>query len=89
MQEVGGSIPPGSTNNVVFHRDARIMNKMGRILMWVGAVITAVGLVVGFSTMFAGNNALAKYFLMFIPVGFLLVFTGLVTVVLSGPERQE
>jgi len=46
---------------------------------YVGAVIVAIGMVAGFTFMFLGNDPLTKVFLGMIPVGFLILFVGVVT----------
>ena len=55
--------------------------------MIVGGMVTIVSLVAGFAAMFTGAQDAAKIFLTLIPVGFLMLFAGLVTVVLSGPAK--
>lgn len=56
-----------------------------KILMqvpYLGIGIVAVGIVGGFGYLFAGNDDMAKLFLMIIPVGFLILFVGVVTNIL-------
>lgn len=55
------------------------MHRFGVILLIVGAVLTAVGLVAGFGFMFAGEDELAKLLLAAVPIGFLTGFAGVVT----------
>jgi len=64
--------------------------KLGRILVVVGLVITALSLAIGFTTMMMAKPE-AKFFLMLVPVGFLILFTGVVMVVMTGesPEPHE
>lgn len=46
---------------------------------YVGALIVAVGIVAGFTYMYLGNDPLTKIFLSMVPVGFLVLFVGVVT----------
>ncbi|MCG5501228.1 hypothetical protein [Ectothiorhodospira lacustris] len=64
------------------------MHRIGRYSVVVGALLTLVGMIVGFGSMFSGADELAKYFLSLVPLGVLTVFTGLVTVVLTE-QKQE
>ncbi len=68
------------------------MLKAGKIAVWLGVIITLVGLVGGFSLM-TSNAELSKIFLMSIPLGFLLLFSGAMTGILFGetvtPRRPE
>ena len=66
------------------------MYRFGRYLLYVGLVLGLIGLFGGFGLMFLGIDAWAKPLIAMIPVGFLLVFTGLVTTLLhSAPQGQE
>jgi len=68
------------------------VQKLGRILVTVGLVATALSLIAGFWTMLTDRPE-AKFFLMLVPVGFLLLFTGVVMVVMtgesSGPQSPD
>jgi len=55
------------------------MNKVLNIIPYAGAVVITVGLLVGFYFMFQDNDEQAKVFLSLIPVGFLVLFVGVVT----------
>jgi len=55
------------------------MNKVLDVVPYIGAVIITVGLVAGFYFMFQENDDQAKVFLSLIPVGFLVLFVGVVT----------
>lgn len=55
------------------------MEKILNAVPYIGTIIIAVGFVAGFSYMFAGNDEQAKIFLGLIPVGFLVLFVGVVT----------
>ena len=64
------------------------MDRIGRYSMIAGLIITVVGLVLGFGFMFADSDELAKMFLMAVPLGFLILFAGLSTVVLFSPDSD-
>ena len=88
IAEVGGSIPPSSTTlcKVENHMIALI----GKIVSYIGLTITVVGLVFGFGLMFqGGNDDLAKTFLMSIPFGFVILFTGFSTVIMFSARESE
>lgn len=62
------------------------MHKFGVILLIVGGLLTAVGLVAGFGFMFAGIDDSAKLFLAMVPIGFVLGFAGIVTTLMFPPD---
>lgn len=55
------------------------MNKVLNMVPYVGALIVAVGIIAGFTYMYLENDPLAKIFLAMVPVGFLVLFVGVVT----------
>lgn len=55
------------------------MNKILDVIPYIGAVIIAIGVAAGFYFMFQENDDQAKIFLSIIPVGFLVLFVGVVT----------
>lgn len=55
------------------------MNKIFIIVPYIGALIVAVGIIAGFTYMYLGNDPLTKIFLGLVPVGFLILFVGVVT----------
>lgn len=63
--------------------------RFGQIVLIVGLVITIAGLLLGFSFLFADRDVWARRFLFTVPIGFLLLFTGVVTVVLSDSRSDE
>ncbi|EIJ33283.1 hypothetical protein [Thiothrix nivea] len=65
------------------------MDRIGRYSFIAGLVITVVGLIFGFGFMFADSDELAKMFLMAVPLGFLLLFAGLSTIVLFSPRDSD
>ncbi|HFC92403.1 MAG TPA: hypothetical protein ENJ51_06275 [Leucothrix mucor] len=63
---------------------------VGKIIAYIGLLISAAGLVFGFGLMFQGSNdELAKFFLMSIPFGFVVLFTGFSTVIMFSPRESE
>jgi hypothetical protein len=65
------------------------MDRLGHYSLILGLVLTVVGLVLGFGFMFSGKDDLAKLFLMVVPLGFLILFAGLSTVVLFSPREKD
>lgn len=64
------------------------MQRLGRPLLVLGALLALIGLVGGFATMFNDMDQIALRLLGLVPVGFVLAFAGLALVVLFGPERR-
>lgn len=56
-----------------------MIEKVLNSVTYIGALIIAVGFVAGFYFMFSENDEQAKIFLSIIPVGFLILFVGVVT----------
>ena len=55
------------------------MLKILNSIPYIGAIVIAIGVVAGFSYMFMGDDETAKVYLAIIPVGFLVLFVGVVT----------
>lgn len=55
------------------------MDKILNSVPYIGGLIALVGVVAGFTYMFLGNDESAKVFLAMVPVGFLILFVGVVT----------
>jgi hypothetical protein len=92
MQEVGGSIPPSSTKVLrgrTMAGPGGSMYRAGLIAIYIGIGLVAVGLIVGFTLMFMGNDNLAKFLIGLVPVGFLCLLTGTVTTLLSPPKDKQ
>ncbi|MBK8455242.1 MAG: hypothetical protein WAQ53_07345 [Thiofilum sp.] len=60
---------------------------VGKIGLILGLIITFLSLVGGFSAMFMDYDQLAQFLFMVIPVGFVITFAGLATVVLFAPRE--
>ena len=65
------------------------MYRFGRIAGYLGLVLTVLGIVVGFGALFNHAEELAKVFLAIIPVGFVILFAGVTTTLLSGPKKGD
>jgi ABC-type Na+ efflux pump permease subunit len=63
---------------------------LGKVVAIIGLLITIIGLIFGFGLMFQGSNDdLAKFFLMVIPIGFVVLFAGFSTVIMFSPRESE
>ena len=66
------------------------MARFGHISIIVGLIITIITLIGGFGLMFYGGyDEWAKLFFMLVPVGFLILFTGVSTVALFAPRESD
>ncbi|SEA60946.1 hypothetical protein SAMN05660964_01982 [Thiothrix caldifontis] len=65
------------------------MDRLGRYSLIIGLVITVVGLIFGFGFMFVDSDELAKIFLLAVPLGFLITFAGLSTIVIFSPREND
>jgi len=65
------------------------MYRAGLIAIYLGIGLVAVGLIVGFTFMFMGNDNLAKFLIGLVPIGFLSLLTGTVTTLLSPPKDKR
>ena len=66
------------------------MARFGQISVYIGLIITIITFVAGFGLMFHGGyDAWAKLFFMLVPVGFLILFTGVATVALFAPRESD
>jgi hypothetical protein len=64
------------------------MHKVGVISVWIGIILTVIGLFVGFPMMFM-EHPLAMPVLMVVPFGFVFGFGGLVTVLMTAPDTKR
>ena len=65
------------------------MYQAGRIAIYIGIGLIAVGLIVGFSLMFMDADDQAKLFIGLVPIGFVSLLTGTVTTLLSPPRDKS
>ncbi len=82
MQEVGGSIPPGSTK---FPH----MGRLGRLSLYLGIALTAAGLIGGFVALMLDRSDWTLRLLSLTPAGVLLCFAGVVGVVMTEPRDRN
>ena len=59
-----------------------MLQRLGGWMVGIGAIITALALSSGFVALFRDLDSLAKVLLGLVPVGFVLLFAGLVTVLM-------
>lgn len=62
------------------------MHRLGTIVLWVAVLLTAVGLTFGFGALMLDADHQAVNLLGLVPIGFILLLTGLV-MVLFGRSR--
>jgi len=65
------------------------MYQAGRIAIYIGIALVAVGLIVGFTFMFRGNDDQAKFLIGLVPIGFVLLLAGTVTTLLRSPRDKQ
>ncbi len=65
------------------------MHQVGRVTIYIGGALTALGLIIGFGAMFMDHDDYAKLFIGLVPVGFVLLLTGTVTTLLSTPRDKQ
>ncbi len=67
------------------------MHRIGRMTSWLGVIVALVGIIAGFTLIKMGHDQHAKFFLTTVPIGFVLLLTGVVTAFLAddpeGPVR--
>jgi hypothetical protein len=92
MQEVGGSIPPSSTNRQVTACRSQV-NRNGSPgplhTVYLGIVLVGVGLTGGFLALFRDADSLAVNILVLVPVGFAALLTGTVISQLMIPPDKH
>ena len=60
------------------------MRRVGRYTVYAGAILVAIGLIGGFTTLFRDADSLAVNLLNLVPLGFVLLLAGTVISQLSG-----
>ena len=65
------------------------MHQTGRVTIYIGIILTAIGLIIGFTAMFMDRDNLAKMLLGLVPIGFVLMLAGTVTTQLSAPKDKS
>ena len=91
MQEVGGSIPPSSTRFAGrgLRTSVTEMANLGRYTVYLGIILTAVGLIGGFIALFRDADSLAVNILVLVPLGFAVLLTGTVVSQLLTPRDKQ
>jgi hypothetical protein len=64
------------------------MHRFGTILVWLGVILNVVGLVFGFGAMAVDADSQAVSLLGLVPIGFMALLTGVVTVLFSRPRTS-
>jgi uncharacterized membrane protein len=62
------------------------MHTAGRVAVFVGILMTALGIIIGFTAMFMNADRQAVFWLGIIPLGFVVMLAGTVT---SQPARPK
>lgn len=66
------------------------MLKFNTIIFYLGIVLTAIGVLIGFPLIFWGNQDIGMYFVTMIgPLGFLLFFTGFIGAIAFRPHTDR
>jgi len=65
------------------------MHRAGRVAVYMGIVMTALGLVIGFTAMFMGAQNRAIDWLGIVPLGFVILLAGTVATQLSHPKDDN
>lgn len=63
------------------------MHKVGTVMVWLGLVLSLVGVVFGFGAMFIDADHQAVSLLGLVPIGFMFLLAGVVTVLFSRPHE--
>ncbi len=96
MQEVGGSIPPSSTNSFGASQPLSVrltptppmIDKiLGRYTVFFGIALVAVGMLVGFGAMLVNPNSVFVKAIGLVPVGFIFLLTGTVVALLGSGNK--
>ena len=65
------------------------MHRAGRVTIYIGIVLIAVGLIVGFTALFIDADGIAVNGLGLVPVGFVALLAGTVITQLNGPKLHR
>lgn len=66
------------------------MIKFNTIILYVGIVLTAIGMLIGFPMIIWSNQDIGMYFVsMVTPIGFLLLFTGFIGNIALRPHSHR
>jgi len=65
------------------------MHRAGRISIYTGIALIAVGLIIGFAAMFMDYDDQAKQLIALVPIGFVLLLAGTVATQLAPPDDKQ
>ena len=65
------------------------MHQVGKVTIYIGIGLAAIGLIVGFGAMILDHDSQAKNLLGLVPVGFVLMLLGTVTSLMYGSGSHE
>ena len=65
------------------------MHKAGRFAVIAGILLIVSGMVIGFTLLFNGNENAIIWLGTIIPLGFIVLLTGMVTTILSDERNDE
>ena len=65
------------------------MHKFGRYAVIAGILLIALGMIIGFIILFQGGESAIIWLGSVIPIGFVILLTGMVTTQLSNRESDE
>jgi uncharacterized membrane protein len=65
------------------------MHTAGRVAVFVGILMTVLGIIVGFSALFMNADSQAVTWLGIIPLGFVVMLAGTVTTQLTRPKDEN
>ncbi|MDV3237915.1 MAG: hypothetical protein LOY58_03595 [Gammaproteobacteria bacterium] len=63
------------------------MHRFGRIAVYLGILLSVIGLVGGFTAMFRDAEGIAVNLLILVPLGFVALLTGVVVTQLHRPDE--
>ena len=64
------------------------MYQAGRISIYIGIGLVALGLIIGFGLMWLDHDDEAKIFIGLVPIGFVLLLAGTVSTLLAPPRDK-
>ena len=65
------------------------MYKAGKYAVYAGILLTVSGMVIGFTLLFKESENAIIWLGTIIPLGFIILFTGMVTTILSGRNDED
>ena len=65
------------------------MHKIGKITLYIGILLIACGIIIGFAAMINDADSQAVNWLGMVPIGFILMLAGTVATQLSRPKDDD